>query len=453
MKRIFFILLPLALLLLFLYIVYKSEIILEGLKREAFLKYYIISGCLFFISLFVIFLSEKLKNYIFILFIIFFTIIYSLEIYLNFNEYTHQKNKVYSVLNFNGEIYDTRLRFEVYNDIKKNDENVSLSAGPSSFLNPASSLIFDAKKFFPLSSKSNSNTINCNSNGYYSIYKSDRYGFNNPDTEWDYQDIDYLFIGDSFAQGCENRPNDLPSKIRNLSGKTTINLGLPGNGPLLEYASLKEYSKDKNIKNIIWLFYEKNDLDDLVHEFKNEVLYKYFKNKLFSQNLKNKQRVVDDIVERYNQIEVEKGKIVTENKKIKTKFIKFIKLSKVRGYFDRPKLNSFETKDSLHTKLVNFNQVTKLIKEISDEKKSNLYFVYLPELKRYKNFKDNEILNNVKKIITQQNIKFINIDSEVFAKEVDPKKLFSLEILGFNYYNTEGYNKISQRIFEIINNQ
>ena len=47
---------------------------------------------------------------------------------------------------------------------------------------------------FPLSGFSNKKTINCNENGYYSIFQSDRYGFNNPDTEWDSQEIEFLLV-------------------------------------------------------------------------------------------------------------------------------------------------------------------------------------------------------------------------------------------------------------------
>ena len=35
-------------------------------------------------------------------------------------------------------------------------------------------------------------TILCNENGEYSMYKSDRYGFNNNDLEWDKNQIEYL---------------------------------------------------------------------------------------------------------------------------------------------------------------------------------------------------------------------------------------------------------------------
>ena len=68
---------------------------------------------------------------------------------------------------------------------------------------------------FPLSGQSNSETILCNENGYYSIYQSDRYGFNNPNEEWDKKEIEYLLVGDSFTHGaCVNRPNDIGSQLR-----------------------------------------------------------------------------------------------------------------------------------------------------------------------------------------------------------------------------------------------
>ena len=85
-----------------------------------------------------------------------------------------------------------------------------------------------------------------------SIDKTDRFGFNNPDDEWD-KKIDILIVGDSFAQGaCVNRPNDIASVIRKFSKKNVINIGVGGNGPLLEYATLREYLSPK-VKNIFWL--------------------------------------------------------------------------------------------------------------------------------------------------------------------------------------------------------
>ena len=120
----------------------------------------------------------------------------------------------------------------------------------------------------PLSGLSNLETILCNENGYYSIYQSDRYGFNNPDNEWDKKEIEYLLVGDSFTHGaCVNRPSDIGSVLRNLSDKSVLNLGMSSNGPLIEYATLREYL-GKNIKKVLWIYYEGNDLRNLELEKK-----------------------------------------------------------------------------------------------------------------------------------------------------------------------------------------
>ena len=117
--------------------------------------------------------------------------------------------------------------------------------------------------------------MSCNENGYYSIYHSDRYGFNNPDKEWDSKEIEYLLVGDSFTHGaCVNRPHDVASVLRKYSKKNVLNLGQIGNGPLIEYATLREYS-DLNIKKVIWRYYEGNDLSDLETELTNKILKKY----------------------------------------------------------------------------------------------------------------------------------------------------------------------------------
>ena len=159
---------------------------------------------------------------------------------------------------------------------------------PNYFINERHSI-------FPLSGISNSETINCNENGYYSFYKSDRYGFNNPNAEWDKKEIEYLLIGDSFTHGaCVNRPNDISSVLRTLSNKAVLNLGMGSNGPLIEYATLREYF-DTNIKKVLWVYFEGNDLANLGFEKKNILLVNYLNNLNFTQNLKFKQNEIDDL--------------------------------------------------------------------------------------------------------------------------------------------------------------
>ena len=91
-------------------------------------------------------------------------------------------------------------------------------------------------------------------------------------------------VGDSFAHGCcVARPNDISSVLRNLSNKSVLTLGMGGNGPLIEYAALREYL-DKKVKKVLWIYYEGNDLKSLKNEkiifsklFKRFKLYLKFK--------------------------------------------------------------------------------------------------------------------------------------------------------------------------------
>jgi len=84
---------------------------------------------------------------------------------------------------------------EIYQDLKKINNKIAVAVAPENYLNLS-------KPIFPLSGISNSETIYCDENGYYSIYQSDRYGFNNPDENWDKKEIEYLLVGDSFVHGA-----------------------------------------------------------------------------------------------------------------------------------------------------------------------------------------------------------------------------------------------------------
>ena len=73
---------------------------------------------------------------------------------------------------------------------------------------------------------------------------------------------------------CVNRPMIyLPYE---LSNKSVLNLGYGGNGPLIEYATLREYLSS-NVK-VIWIYFEGNDLNDLNNEIKNKILNSYMSN-------------------------------------------------------------------------------------------------------------------------------------------------------------------------------
>jgi DNA primase large subunit len=437
-RKIFFLtLLTLSIFLLF-YLFYTHPLKIKEINNEETIIYYIVTLLFIFFSIIYFFLNKKFKDYSIIIFCSIIITLYLYEGYLNLNYLKTRENKIKIKLyeKKTGEKYDTRTSLEFYEDSKKLESNITVAYGTSNFLNKNISL-------FPLSGISNSKTIYGNENGYYSIYNSDRYGFNNPDNEWDSKITEYLIIGDSFAHGAAvNRPNDISSVLRILSKKTVLNLGFSGNGPLSEYASLREYLKP-NIKKIIWIYYEGNDLINLEWELSNKILKKYYDDLTFSQNLKLNQKKIDEFVK----------KEIKEHKKLKKMAAKGNNekeiLSKIKSFLKLTKLRSVLITKS--RPLNEFTRILNLTKNLALKNNSKLYIVYLPTYERYKkNFNDKDY-NYIKNISKELNIDFIDIHEKLFKKEKNPLIFFPFEFYG--HYNVRGYRKIGEIIYDHTKNE
>jgi len=407
----------------FFYIFYKSEIVSQSTKHDDYWIYYIISFTYIIVSLAIFYTNKKVQ-------LIFFLTIYSAI----FSFYSFE---IYLYLKFNKKKIDqtTNLINDYKNKIQK--ENYVLSYN-------SKELIIDDLKILTLSGISNKKTIHCNENGYYSTYKSDRYGFNNPDEVWNKDKIDFLLIGDSFVHGrCVFYQNTIAGNLANKTNQNIISLGLSGNGPLKEFASFKEYSQNKKIENILWFYYEGNDLLELSRELKNLILIEYFTNEKFTQNLVNIQNMIDNklITNMNNQLKnldyIEKDQFSLDLKSI----LKLFNTRKIliESRFNQKPLDEFE----------NILSNVKLFVEKND---INFYFIYLPEYfrflqsftnkKKYKNYED--ILN----IINKNDINLIDINQEIVTNIKNPIELYPN--LKHGHYTPEGYDFIATTILKKI---
>ena len=97
-----------------------------------------------------------------------------------------------------------------------------------------------SNKIVPVSGISNVKTLLCYDGNKPIIYKSDSIGFDNENLE---KDVDLILIGDSYAAGfCVDKENRFNHQFKK-NGLKIINFGMGGNGPLIEFASLVEYSE------------------------------------------------------------------------------------------------------------------------------------------------------------------------------------------------------------------
>ena len=430
-----------------IYTFYRSEIYHDGLRNHFYLPMYIISTLLIIFSIITFFLNQKIKEYLIVTSLSLMASLYIAETYLIIQNIQLTKNlpllkkqfesekiikkKLY--VTQTGKEYDTRTKLEIYEDLKKVNNEIKLSVPPRKYLNN--------RKLFPLSGVSNSKTIHCNENGYYSIYQSDRYGFNNPDKEWDNSEIEYLLIGDSFTHGaCVNRPDDIGSVLRTLSNKSVLNLGYENSSPLIEYATLREYL-NPNIKKVIWVYWI-NDIN-FKHELKSKILINYLNDLSYTQNLKSRQNEIDVLA----NVEIKKAKkkqinYLTdvqpkEKESFRSKFIKFIKFYNLRFNIlpqEKP------------APIAEFKKILKLAKNLTNKNNSKLYFVYLESYDHYgKKKKFDKNYRFIKKTVKQLNIPFIDIHKEVFKKEKNPLELFPFGFDG--HYNVKGYRKTAEKIY------
>lgn len=346
--------------------------------------------------------------------------------------------------------YDLRSILEIYNDEKKIDKNVTIRYSPKVLLKDNIKL---SNNLFPLSGISNSKTIHCNEEGYYSTFYSDRYGFNNPDKVWKNSNVNAIFIGDSFTFGdCVNRPNDIPSVIRDQTASNIINLGYRGNGPLIEYATLREYFV-KGTKNIVWIYYE-NDLTELKKEINSQILNKYLSDRDFSQNLILRQNEINKankelINNLYNiGMELDSLKQHKKNMNIKNRILKFVRFDSLKTLIKNySNIKDIKEKD---LPLNYFSEILSEVKNFADINNSNFYFVYMPSIKNFnnKNFENKNFLI-IKNIVNNLNIEFINLKDELFDNFKDPIKFYTFEV--GPHLNIEGYKEAAIKIIDSAN--
>jgi hypothetical protein len=94
----------------------------------------------------------------------------------------------------------------------------------------------------------------------------DRNGFRN---DLDLNSAEMVVLGDSFVESMTTPTSQLvTSVLAHLRGNVVANLGQYGYGPLEELAVLRRYGLPLRPRTVVWMFYEGNDLKDVIH-FRN----------------------------------------------------------------------------------------------------------------------------------------------------------------------------------------
>jgi hypothetical protein len=421
--------------LLLIYTYYRAEITYHGSKNSTYFKYYIVSLTGIFFWGVVLRLKETIRTNIVTVMISMVVGLYLVEAGLAFLGLGQPTTAAATAAELGVE-YDQRTKLEVIEDLIAEGVDAVPAVRPSNVLNMD-------KELLPLGGISKRITVASNENGYFMIYPSDRYGFNNPDTEWDSEQVEWLLTGDSFTEGVAVHPGeDIGGVIRTITQESVINLGRAGNGPLMEFAELREYASLVRPTKVLWIYYENNDLiEDLQRDKTSSLLMKYMEGG-FSQKLIHRQMEIDKRLEEY----IAQAQAQAQAPLDKTRWMR---LSSIRNLIDFDIDIDVDVDIGVDVDPL-FTNILKKAKADVEAWGGELFFVYLPDYERYSNtpashdrlYKKAEVINLVRGL----NIPVIDTHQEVFVEHPDPFSLFPLRSSG--HYNTYGYAKVAKAIVD-----
>ena len=417
---------------LLIYTIYRSEFIFNGDYSEKYIKYYILNSVIILLSFFTFFLKKKTN--INILLILISSYMSAILIEMIFNKYYFDRDK-YKI-----------SKIEFYNSKIVDDKEYRIFLPPKNFIKK--NYNFDSHDFFPLSLNRNKKIIVCNENNFWLVQNTDKYGFINRNEDWDRKN-DIIFVGDSYAQGQCVKNNENLKYLFEKKNLNILNLAIGGSGALISNAIYREYSQ-KDVKTIIWFFYEGNDLIELEDEISNVFLRKYLDNRLFKHNLIQKNKELDLFLEDYH------NKLVSKSKKnIADWESNVFKLNKLRNQFYKVLEYMFGKNDNLvyQGDLENFEKIFEIFYSEIKSNNQELFFIYLPEHARYLDRKNNYIRDNykseIKNLITKDyvDVKFIDVHQEIFSEIDDFSELFPKS---GGHYSAKGYKLITNYILNKI---
>ncbi len=200
--------------------------------------------------------------------------VYGAEIYLRLQGYDSLA-LVRDAARRYGQPFDPRTVDEIVADTRKTVPDA----------HPFMRALNQGTAIMPLANTPSRTIVWCNERGQYLVYKSDRHGFNNPDAIWDSPSVDIAVVGDSFVQGACAPDNDgMVDRARKVN-PSIVNLGIGGNEPLTNLATLREYAPAIHPKKIVWVHYAGNDLSGMMQWAHIPWLRRYVDDPNFSQNL------------------------------------------------------------------------------------------------------------------------------------------------------------------------
>ena len=293
---------------------------------------------------------------------------------------------------------------------------------------------------------SDATQVLCNENGSYLVFSSDEHGFNNPRGLWS-RPVETAVVGDSYVHGyCVPEGRGLVALLRQRQ-PATLNLGVAGDGPLSELATIREYLPTVKPRTVLWVYFE-NDLDDLSIERRSPILMRYLDDSSFSQRLVQRQPLIDSVLRADYAAPADEGPRTAGimSNRFAQKAEQVAKLTYVRGLLASAGLKIGEPAgmwgDCCDLPL--FERVISEAQRTVKQWGGQLVFVFLPARERFDHRppvqigrKELDARDSVLRIVRAHGIRVIDV-APAFAAAPDVTRLF--------YYPGSHYNEAGYRL-------
>ena len=314
-----------------------------------------------------------------------------------------------------------------------------------------SPIVANGVQLLPLAGILKKLTVYCqHDDGSMVTYRSDRYGFRNPDYDEVLEKAALALLGDSMVQGhCVQDGRDW--RARFSSFERTRSYGMNGTSVLIQYAIFKEYIAPRKPKELVWFFVEGNDLSDYLRERELPLLRSYFRSD-YSQNLVKLNADISSALEHLIDRNLSQRAIEDishDSTRYKGIFWNIVFLRKTRLTFGISKTTTplLFLPDEIWTEVADFWH---RVVEQQAENDGTVTFVYIPSWQRYQYYNEREpfesLERRVRKIWSELGAHNVSLSDFLGA----PDNALTFYAADRIHFSESGYERSAQYIWSAI---
>ncbi len=345
--------------------------------------------------------------------------------------------------------WDTRSKLRVIADLRAEGKDAMSAFFPYSFARQGRSMTIGGVRTMPLSSVAKVTTVVCNEGGEWLVYDSDEHGFNNPKGLWKDLPLDILAVGDSFTHGyCVRREDHFVARLRRNYPRS-VTVGMGGNGPVIELASLIEYGAVARPRLVLWSYFERDAVQGMA-ERRHPILARYFDEPGFRQDVFRRQKDIDAILRRQFDAAFERALAGERRKTWAAEATALAGLRRLRHALRldtvTPEMpgQSAPRRRPTAVQLAVLREVLARAKDVAGTWGGRLVFVYLPSWRSV--MREREAADADRAMVTAVPIRLGIPVVDVQRAFLRHEELDSLFYFPGSHYNEKGYRVVAEAI-------